>query len=123
MNRLDYAELDNLPRFTADQRSPSLLTQLPLRFLQTRQHLLENPSYFHPATTMSVPDFTNMPDVGLGLGVTPLNFFKVGYDQNSNVTDQGLTRATNFFPLADGIFTYLQKAFPGVTIPNTPIQL
>ena len=53
---------------------------------------------------------------------TPLGYFNVGYDQTDS-QPTALTRAKNFYPFVDGIMTYLQGFFLGVTIPGTPIQL
>lgn len=68
---------------------------------------------------MSVPDFDMMPNNG----VTPLGYFRVGYDQNNWPNENGRVRAQNFYPFADGIYTFLQAFFPGVTLPGTPIQV
>lgn len=68
---------------------------------------------------MSVPDFTGIPNGG----ITPQGYFKVGYDKNQAVPEKGQARATLFYPLADGIYSFLQGSFPGVTIPGIPIQL
>jgi hypothetical protein len=77
---------------------------------------------------MSVPDYDNMPGPATKRGLTPLGFFRVGYDKNTGAAENGLADAQAFYPLADGIYTYLQGLFsapgqPQATVPGTPLQL